>query len=203
MPSTLSRNDTTLAFYRDHAQRFIDSTANLDLHELYHPFLSRLQPGAHILDAGCGSGRDGVAFVERGYKVTAIDAAPAMVAAARSRGLRAELLPFQQMKYRQAFDGIWACASLLHVPHRQIPGVLKRFATALRPGGLLYVSLKEGHGEKTTPDGRFFSYFQPDEFEDALVATGHFEMIDTWLTYAPDSSGKDWPWLNFLATCLG
>lgn len=202
MPTTLSSFESTLAFYRDNAKHFVDSTVCLDLRNLYRPFLSRLNPGAHILDAGCGSGRDGAAFVARGYQVTAVDASSAMVSAARERGLKAQVLRFQRMTWCAEFDGIWACASLLHVPHRQIPGVLERFAHALKPGGILYISLKEGEGEGIAKDGRFFSYFRQREFERVLQDSGNFALLDSWLTYSENSADKEWPWLNYLARRL-
>ncbi len=187
------------AFYESHAEDFSRQTAELDLGELYEPFLRHLPAGAHILDAGCGTGRDGLAFARRGFVVTAIDASPAMAQVARSRGLPAEVLTFQKLNAKAAFDGIWACASLLHIPHPEIPGVLNRFFRALKPGGVLYVSLKEGEGERVAGDGRFFSYFTREEFDEFLSASG-FTPLDFWLTHAADSSGTPWPWLNFLAS---
>lgn len=200
MPSTKPSRETTLAFYRKHARDFVKATARLDLHDLYEPFLKRLKPGAHILDAGCGSGRDGAAFVARGFRVIAIDASRAMVTGARQRRLDARLMTLQKIHFSAKFDGIWACASVLHVPHCEIPNVLGRFADVLKPGGLLYISLKESHGERVAEDGRFFSYFRKEEFTSLLTQRGRFELLDTWLTRAADSPGTDWPWLNFLAT---
>lgn len=193
-PLTINR-----AYYESHAEDFSQRTAALELSDLYEPFLRRLPPQAHILDAGCGTGRDGAAFEACGFEVTAIDASPAMVQSAASRGLRAQVLTFQKMKFTAVFDGIWACASLLHVPHDEMPDVLARFARALKPGGILYVSLKEGDGERVAKDGRFFSYFHREEFEALLMAEGRFALLDFWLTHAGDSSGTEWPWLNFLA----
>ena len=187
------------AYYEAHADEFIKRTAEIALDDLYQPFLSRLPEHAQILDAGCGTGRDGAIFQAAGYRVTAIDASPAMVHAARSRGLQARVLTFQRMKFASEFDGIWACASLLHVPHKEIPNVLDRFASALKPNGILYVSLKEGSGERVAKDGRFFSYFRQDEFAELLTEGRRFTLLKSWPTHAADSSGKDWPWLNFLA----
>ena len=187
------------AYYESHAEEFCRRTADLALDDLYQPFLRLLPSGGHILDAGCGTGRDGAAFRAKGFRVTAIDASRAMVHAATARGLPARVLPFQKMKFTAEFDGIWACASLLHVPHREMPDVLARFARALKSGGILYVSLKEGDGERVAKDGRFFSYFHREEFEALLTEEGRFALIDFWLTHAGDSSGTEWPWLNFLA----
>jgi 2-polyprenyl-3-methyl-5-hydroxy-6-metoxy-1,4-benzoquinol methylase len=76
-------------------------------------------PGGRILDAGCGPGRDALAFAERGYELIAFDASTAMVRVARERvGSRivVHLMRFEDLNGQSEFDGIWACASLLHVP---------------------------------------------------------------------------------------
>jgi SAM-dependent methyltransferase len=133
--------------------------------------------------------------------VTAIDVSPELARLASAfSGQSCRVLAFQDMKFRAEFDGIWACASLLHVPQREMPDVLKRFAIALKPGGILYASLKEGDGERVAEDGRFFSYFRQEGFKTLLTQQGRFELVESWLTHAADSSGRSWPWLNFLAT---
>lgn len=191
--------DLNRAYYEEHATDYCKRTANLDLKALYEPFLNQLPPGGCILDAGCGSGRDGDAFASQGYRVTAIDASPAMVQAARERGLDARLVVFQELEFDACFDGIWACASLLHIPHAEIADVLRRFSRALKPNGVLYASLKEGKGERIAEDARFFSYFSLDEFVTSLTQDSLFQILRAWKSDDPDSSGGISPWLNFLA----
>lgn len=136
-------------YYRQNAQAFFGRTVHEDVATLYASFLPRLPKGAHILDAGCGSGRDTKAFVERGYRVTAIDATPEMAALAEKfTGQPVRVLRFQELDYVAAFDGIWACASLLHVPLVELPMVFERFILALKPGGYWNMSFKYGEGEK-------------------------------------------------------
>lgn len=187
------------AYYRTHADDFRERTESLPIDSVYEPFLKLLPRHARILDAGCGSGRDAVAFHSRGYRVTAIDASPEMVRVAKSHGIDAHVTTFQNMTFKTEFDGIWACASVLHVPHAEVPEVLRRFARALKPQGVLYVSLKEGHGERVAEDGRFFSYFTLDEFSQLLMSEGLFEVLKAWKNDSPDSSGAVRSWLNFLA----
>ena len=187
------------AYYEAHAEDFCRKTAAVLLDDIYQPFLKLLPADAHILDAGCGSGRDSLAFMKRGFHVTAIDASPAMVRVARSSGVEARVLAFQDMNFLVEFDGLWACASLLHVPHSEMADVLNRFRRALHSQGVLYLSLKEGTGERVAEDGRFFSYFTFDEFSDQLAREGSFEIIEAWKRAHPDSSGTVRTWLNFLA----
>lgn len=136
-------------FYRKNAQSFFDRTAYLEVESLYAVFLPLLPAGAHILDAGCGSGRDTKAFRQRGYKVTAFDATPEMAElATQFTGQPVQVMRFQEMAFVEEFDGIWACASLLHVPLTEMPGVFDRFIRALKPNGIWYMSFKVGDGEK-------------------------------------------------------
>lgn len=109
--------EETIAYYDRNAERFVESTINADVSELYMPFEKLLSPGAKILDLGCGSGRDSKYFAQRGYDVVAVDPSPAMCDYTRSIvdipviQMRAEDLDFYNV-----FDAVWACASLLHVP---------------------------------------------------------------------------------------
>src|SRR5713101_809313 len=107
MSNTISYDLQTLAFYENHSQEYYKSTVDVDMHELYGPFLSELPPAGRILDAGCGSGRDTKAFLERGYRVFAIDASPKMAQLATAlTGQSCEVLCFQEMEFQEEFDGI-------------------------------------------------------------------------------------------------
>lgn len=200
MPAAFSPLSTNLAYYEGHAVDFDQKTRGVSLEKLYEPFIQRLPNHGRILDAGCGSGRDAAAFSRRGYQVRAFDASPALVKIARSRGVEAFVETFEQIDYAAKFDGVWACASLLHVPRANMSEVLQALARALVTGGVLYVSLKEGAGERVIPDGRFFSYFTLKEFEDYLTSGSLFIVDEAWKTNSPDSSGGTVTWLNFLAT---
>ncbi|HEY7088387.1 MAG TPA: class I SAM-dependent methyltransferase [Tepidisphaeraceae bacterium] len=185
----------TIEYYNHNAEAFRQRTADRDMSWLYDPFLSLLPPGAHILDAGCGPGRDSLAFLRRGFHVTAADASSAMVEMARAAtGLPVLLLPFQQIDFDQAFDGIWANASLLHVPSREIDDVLRRLTRALRPGGILYMSVKLGDGERTTAEGRLFCDYTESSLRAVLAghpALGVLEIHQT--DPAPNQAdGKSW-----------
>jgi SAM-dependent methyltransferase len=129
------------SYYDCHARDFFDSTVSLDMSPLYEAFLSKLPTGAAILDAGCGSGRDACAFRDRGYRVTAFDASPALAAlAAEHCGFEIQVRRFADVGEVEAYDGIWACASLVHVSLAQMPDTLGRLWRALRPRGRLYLS---------------------------------------------------------------
>ncbi|MEI2606015.1 class I SAM-dependent methyltransferase [Erwinia aphidicola] len=144
-------------YYQLHAQRFFSETVDVDMSELYRPFVAHLKPGARILDAGCGSGRDAKAFSEMGYKVEAFDASAELVELARQHtGLPVKQMRFEDVTEVERYDGIWCCASLLHVPLAELPGVMTQLSEALKPGGVWYLSFKYGSGEREK-DGRRFT----------------------------------------------
>ena len=138
--------ETTIAFYDE---QYAESTAHLDMQKLYDRFEKYLSEGASVLDAGCGSGRDSKHFIEKGYTVTAFDASGIMCEyASKLTGQEVRKLTFQEMDYQDCFDGIWACASLLHVPEDELVSVIKKVIVALKPGGVLYASWKYGKGTR-------------------------------------------------------
>lgn len=150
-----NEKNQTITYYDDPANAYADQTVNADMSAIYERFQKYLAPGAAVLDAGCGSGRDSLHFIKAGYAVTAIDASQKMCAFA-SRLLQQEVqqLRFQELDYDACFDGIWACASLLHVPEWQQAEVFRRLMCALVPGGVLYASWKYGEAERTAPKRR-------------------------------------------------
>ena len=104
----------TINYYQNHAQAFFADTIGVDMSSLYAPFIAHLVPGARVLDAGCGSGRDSRAFLEMGYQVEAFDASSEMVRmASQHSGLAVKQMTFSDVDATDRYDGIWCCASLL------------------------------------------------------------------------------------------
>ncbi len=170
----------TLKYYQDNAQTFFDGTVNVDMSSLYETFTQHLAPGARVLDAGCGSGRDAKAFQEMGYQVEAFDASPAMVELAQEHtGLPVKVMTFADVDWKEKFDGIWCCASLLHVPAVELPGVMRRLADALKPGGVWYVSFKYGDGEREV-DGRRFTDMDHLNLRNLVSNIVELEVIEMW-----------------------
>lgn len=150
--------DDTLAFYRDNAATYAarerrPPAARLDA------FMRQLPSGAAVLDLGCGGGHDSVAMLESGLDVTACDGSAELARAAEARiGRKVEIVRFQEIDWHDRFDGIWAEASLLHVPRAELADVLARIRRALRPGGILHASFKAGETEGHDRFGRYFNY---------------------------------------------
>jgi len=185
----------TLKYYQDNAQTFFDGTVNVDMSSLYETFTKHLATGARVLDAGCGSGRDAKAFLGMGYQVEAFDASSAMVELAREHtGLSVQVKAFADVDWKEEFDGIWCCASLLHVPAVELPGVMRRLADALKPGGVWYVSFKYGNGEREV-DGRRFTDMDASNLQTLVNAVGGIEIISLWTTQDKRPL-RDETWLN-------
>jgi len=185
----------TLKYYQDNAQTFFDGTVNVDMSSLYETFTQHLAPGARVLDAGCGSGRDAKAFQEMGYRVEAFDASPAMVELAREHtGLPVKVMSFAEVDWKEEFDGIWCCASLLHVPAVELPGVMRRLADALKPGGVWYVSFKYGDGEREV-DGRRFTDMDEVGLRKLVLVVRGIEIVELWMT-CDKRPERDEVWLN-------
>lgn len=190
--------DPTRQFYEVNAETFVAETRAIDMRSLYAPFLARIPAGGHILDAGCGSGRDSRAFLDLGYRVTAFDASPQMVhLASLELGQSVHCLSFQALDWRCEFDAIWACASLLHVKRPELPDVLHRMARSLRPSGVLYASFKYGQSERFH-HGRHFTDLNADSLKNLLRETGVWTPIEIWMTHDRRPDRSDEQWLNVL-----
>ena len=147
----------SLDYYQQQAESFYHNTRAVDMTPLYRRFLPHVPQGGHIIDAGCGSGRDSLYFANSGFGVSAFDASPALVELARQHtGLPISLCRFEDFTAPTPADAIWACASLLHVPLAELAVVMAHLTTQLKPGGVFYCSFKYGQGE-VTREGRHFT----------------------------------------------
>lgn len=188
----------SLDYYDTHAAAFFAETCDVDMEPLYARFLAHVQSGGRLLDAGCGSGRDTRAFLERGYAVTAFDASPTLAALASAHcGIEIEIRRFQEVEWSATFDGIWACASLLHVPLVELPDVLQRLACALRSGGVLYASFKYGTGEREH-QGRRFTDLDEAGLAALVAEVQGLEILETWVTADRRPGREAELWLNTL-----
>lgn len=148
-----------IEYYNKNADSFFEGSVNADMSSERDRFISYLPAGGTILDAGCGSGRDSKAFLEKGFDVIAFDASEEMCKRASEYiGQEVINMLFQDLTYKDEFDGIWASASLLHVPMEELPGILMKMKEALKRGGVMYASFKYGDGIKMRGERRFSDF---------------------------------------------
>ena len=155
----MNKKTETLLYYEKNAESFTDNTATVDMKDIQSRFLKELPEGAYILDLGCGSGRDTKAFLEKGYHVDASDGSEELCKKASSlTGIPVKCMLFQELEAVDVYDGIWACASILHLPKKDLADVLCKIAAALKKNGVLYTSFKYGSFEGMR-NGRYFTDF--------------------------------------------
>ncbi len=194
------RTADTISYYSRNAACFVAETAELDLSLLRERYLRHIPSAGRILDAGCGSGRDALAFAKLGYEVVAFDACEEMVQPARAhigRSASVICMRFEDVHWQSCFDGIWACASLLHVPSASFPTVAKRLVDALRPGGAWYMSFKLGEGERMESQRLFVDHTE-SSLRKALDGLG-VEIAEAWTSADIRPSRSSEHWLNAIA----
>ena len=134
--------NSTLEYYDHNAEQFFKTTADVDFTDTQDRFLRYLAPGSRILDLGCGSGRDARYFLEKGYQVDATDGSAEICRlASEYTGIPVKQMLFSELDATEEYDGIWACASILHLPEEELRDVMHRIGTALKIGGIFYTSL--------------------------------------------------------------
>ena len=189
---------STLKYYSQHAQEFVSGTVQVDFKTTQERFLRYLKPKASILDFGCGSGRDSRYFAERGFAVTAVDGCAELVEIASSyTGLTVKQMLFQELSEVCAYDGIWACASILHLPKAELVAVLKKLEAALKPEGYLYVSFKYGDFEGLR-NGRYFTDMTEKSFEALLAEVSGLKLVDEWMSGDVREGRGEEKWLNVI-----
>lgn len=196
-------SDLNTQYYNQHAQEFVESTLTANMTPLYNEFLPYVHAGGHILDCGCGSGRDAIAFQEYGYAVSAIDASEELVKIASERlGQHVALKTFQQINDHNAFDGIWCSASLLHVPFKKLPFIFTKLTRALKNNGVLYVSFKYGEpsDEPREHQGREFTDLNEFALNNLLDMQSELQLIKTWVTTDTRPNREGEKWLNAIVT---
>lgn len=200
-PPTPATRSPPLPPYHDptFARRYFTATRDADLSQLRSRFLAHVPDPpdgpSRLLDLGCGSGRDALAFHLAGYRVDAIDPSPAMAELAREHArVPVRVLRAQDLDDAGAYDGIWALASLLHVPWDELPDVFRRLERALIPRGVLYASFKPGEGERTVDDGRHFTDMTEERLRDRLRDAPGLRVIEVWETFdvRPERSRERW-----------
>jgi len=190
--------NSTVAYYERNAERYCDETVHANMSALYKPFLKLIAPNGKILDVGCGSGRDSRYFIQHGYRVEALDASSEMCRhASKLIGQPVQHKTFSEIEWESEFDGIWACASLLHVRRDSIDEMLDRLCRALKPNGTMFLSFKLHDGE-WEQEGRSFNGYSESTFRELVKSHPTLLIASTWASCDARPSRKEEEWLNAL-----
>lgn len=190
--------DKTLKYYNKNAQSFASGTVSVKFTEVQDKFLEKLNPDAYILDFGCGAGRDTKYFLSRGYQIDAIDGSEQLCRiASKYTGIKVRQMLFQELDEKEKYDGIWTCASILHLPKKQLREVLENMYAALKSEGWIYTSFKYGkfEGER---NGRYFTDFTTDTFKEFIHDMHGFKIEEHWITGDVRPGRGEEKWLNLL-----
>lgn len=189
--------NSNIEYYNNNAQEFFDTTIKADMSQWRDIFESYVWDGGRILDAGCGSGRDSKAFLQHGFAVEAFDASGQMCR--RASELIAQTvwqMRFDEISFDEEFDGIWACASLLHVSHEDMPTIFKKLNKALKDDGAMYASFKYGEGTLTKGE-RTFSNYTLETIKPVLEQAG-FDIVKCEISQDVREDRADEKWLNVI-----
>ena len=195
----------TLDYYQRNAKDFFSQTINVDMQNVYQPFLEYLPKGKQaILDVGCGSGRDSVFFANQGFEVVAIDGSQNVIDLAKQTDTRIDwqCLRFDEIakqNWQNQFTGIWACASLLHVPFDDLSKILNDLLSCLRPTGILYASFKYGNRERKK-EGRFFCDINEQRWQLIEEQLDSAKALKLWQTVDNRMDKRDIWWNVLLKT---
>ena len=190
----------TIDYYNHHADEFVAGTVGADMGAHYKKLEALLPESADVMDCGCGSGRDTLHFLERGYRVIALDGSTELAyRASELTGIPVRVQSFDQIEDVAAFDGIWACSSLLHVKKNELPAIFARLTRALRPSGVLYGSFKYGtfEGER---NGRYFTDLTEEGLARIVAQVPGLRIRETWVTSDVRPGRSSEHWLNELLT---
>ena len=171
-------DDATLQFYRRNAEAYA-GWAKAPSTRLIG-FLKLLPPGGAILELGCGAGNHAAVMLAEGFVLRATDGSPEMAEVASRRiNHPVEPMLFDELRDREAYDGVWASACLLHVPRDELAGIIGRIHRALKPAGIFYASYKIGHGDGRDSIGRYYNYPEADWLAATYAASGAWTQVSS------------------------
>ena len=189
----------TLDYYNKNSEEYFNSTLNVDMTNTYKAFLKLVPKGGKILDLGCGSGRDSMNFMKLGYEVTAVDGAKELAKKASVLlGKEVIVSTFEELKLKEKFHGIWACASLLHIKREDLKIVLNNLYNNLDDNGVFYMSFKYGEKEYLDDKNRYFNCFTDESIIGFINENTKFNILDLYITEDKLGRVNEVKWVNLI-----
>lgn len=197
---TQAHDDQTLHFYSSFAPTYIASGPGGASRHLPE-FLANLRPNSRILELGCGGGRDAQAMIAAGHHVDPTDGVPEIARKAEALLQRpVRVMRFEDLDAQDAYDAVWANASLLHVARPALPGILGKIRNALRPGGLHHATYKAGGQEGRDRQGRYFNYLSSEQASEMYERAGPWSSVKvTEYLGGGYEAGGQMPWVAVMA----
>ncbi|MGD2086226.1 MAG: class I SAM-dependent methyltransferase [Candidatus Aminicenantes bacterium] len=196
----------TLLYYEQNVEEYAEEFDGFDFGGIYLNFENMVKqsknkdypPYGSILDAGCGTGRDTAKFIKDGFQVTAFDASPAMVRkcnkeiddlkrnsdtkiAEIANSSKCLEMTFDEVNFRNEFTGVWASASLLHIPQYRLESTINKLIKSLKRGGTIYISLKYGKRAIELRNRQFY-YYKAYIIKKILRKIEGLKVVEIWLT---------------------
>lgn len=191
-------DNSTLDYYNKFSKEFTENTFNVDFNTIQQSFIKYLKPKANILDLGCGSGRDTLKFKQMGFNVFPVDGSIECCKITEiNTKIKTRHLMFSQLSDIDLYDGVWACASILHVTKKDLPSIINKIYYALKNNGIFYCSFKYGEFEGYR-NSRYFSDFTENTFKSMLEKTKPFEIIEQKITRDVRPGRENEKWLNLI-----
>jgi len=191
--------NNTIVYYNNNAEQYFGATVGTDFEAIREKFCSFLPEHARIVDIGCGSGRDVKAFCDMGYEAIGLDASEELALLAHDKlGIQVIVDDMTTWIAEEPFDGIWCCASLLHLHKEEAKTFLQNLKHNLKTGGILFLSVKEGIATGYDEKGRYMQNYTETELEESL-RQAELKVLEICRT--EDKLGReDFAWLNTIAT---
>lgn len=183
-------------YYDVNAKEYIENTINCDMSFHYEKFLKYMSRTGKILDVGFGSGRDMIYFKSLGYEVEGIDTSLEFVKNMKNRGFDVSLMSVTKLNFKNIYDGLWACASLLHIKREELEETILRCINALKDNGILYCSFKYGNKE-IEKDNRYFNYINEEIINDIANKNG-LNIIDLYQSNDVRTIRNNEKWINII-----
>jgi SAM-dependent methyltransferase len=195
----------TIDYYNKHAEKWLENhTFNKQSFrgKLVNEFKKLLSKGK-ILEIGCGPGIDAKLLINDGFEYVGIDASKESINLAKKLNFGGEFIEMlvENLKFpKNNFDGFWSSATLLHIPKNKIEKVLNNIRKVCKVGAIGLITLKRGTNEGEEKEtGRWFAFYEKNEFEKLLIKTGMKTM--TFKVFKDGRDGKP-DWLIFLVKII-
>ena len=189
---------STIEYYNHNAEAYFESTSQVSFDEIYEKFLDYVPAGGRIMDLGCGSGRDVKWFREHGYEAYGLDASEELVSKATSEyDIPVSCGLIEEWVADEPFDGIWCCASLMHLGDEELEQFFMNLEHNLKPGGAVFISVKSGVETGCDEAGRYFRNFTEEDITGFARKNENLKIVELW--YTEDKLARDsFRWMNVI-----